>query len=70
MRLVHIQFFLRHFLYMSVTNYAREKDRVFACESLLLEKNDKFSEKRAFSFRFETPVMPYESYSGINAEVR
>lgn len=55
---------------ISVTNYARDKNRIFTRESLLLEKNDKFSEKRSFSFRFETPDMPYESYSGTNAEVR
>jgi hypothetical protein len=54
----------------AVTNYARDKNKTFTCEALLLEKNDSFSDKRAFPFRFETPEMPFESYSGINAEVR
>jgi len=50
--------------------YARDKDKVFTCESYLLEKNDSFSRKSLYPFRFETPTMPYESYSGTNAEVR
>jgi len=53
-----------------VTNYARDRNKVFTREALLLEKNEKFSAQVVYPFKFETPDMPFESYNGLNAEVR